>query len=156
MSSMRFYPFLLLLPLALLLAACGAPPPALPTATVAETPTPLPPPTPESTPAEPEKMPSPTLPPELQSAAQQAVDILTRALDVSPDEVTILSVQRVQWSDSSLGCPKPGMMYAQVITPGYLVKAEARSEVHEIHLNDRGSGLVCPPDMAKPPIRVEE
>ena len=30
---------------------------------------------------------------------------------VAPDQVKVLSVESVTWSDGSLGCPEPGMMY---------------------------------------------
>ena len=36
-------------------------------------------------------------------------------------DIRVTLVQRVEWRDSSLGCPKPGAMYMQVITPGYRV-----------------------------------
>jgi len=37
------------------------------------------------------------------------------------------------WSDTSLGCPRPGMFYAQVITPGYLITLEVKGEKYEYH-----------------------
>jgi predicted small lipoprotein YifL len=135
--------------LILALAACGAPPP-LPqndsTPTAAETP---------ETASSEQPMPKATFSPELQAIADQASTILSEALDVSPEDVTILEVQRVEWSDASLGCPEPGMMYAQVITPGYLVTAEVDGEEQMVHMNEKGDGVVCPPERAKPPISAE-
>src|SRR5262245_11821705 len=43
------------------------------------------------------------------------------------------SVTATEWSDSSLGCRRPGMQYMQAITSGYTVKfvgKDARREVH--------------------------
>jgi len=34
-------------------------------------------------------------------------------------KVTLLRMEAVEWQDTSLGCPEPGKVYAQVITPGY-------------------------------------
>jgi hypothetical protein len=34
---------------------------------------------------------------------------------------TLVSAESITWNDSSLGCPKPGTMYTQVITPGMKV-----------------------------------
>ncbi len=96
-------------------------------------------------------MPEATISPELQPMADNAMDILAQTLNVSPEDVTILDIQRVEWRDASLGCPKPGMMYAQVITPGYLIKAKVNGEAQMIHMNEAGRGVVCPPDRAKPP-----
>ena len=151
----------MLLSLLLVWAACAAPPQSLaPTSSVAEkptstpTPSPTPSPTPTSTPTPipTPTMPSPTLSPEMQEVADQATQIISKLLNISPDSIIIHEVQRVQWRDTSLGCPQPGMMYAQVITPGYLVRAESNGKTLEVHMNDRGHGIICPPDRAKSPL----
>ncbi len=103
----------------------------------------------------PASAPAPQIPPEFQKVAEDAVNIIAHDLGVSPDAVTVLSVQKVTWSDASLGCPQPGMMYAQVLTPGYLVTAEVNGQTHNVHMNDRGKGEVCPPERAKPPAQTE-
>jgi hypothetical protein len=36
-------------------------------------------------------------------------------------EITLISYEDVTWPNSALGCPKTGMMYAQVLTPGYRI-----------------------------------
>ena len=137
----------LMILLALALAACGAPPSLPEDSAPAAAPVQ---PVDEASPGG-EKMPEATLSPELQPMADKATDILAETLSVSPEDVTILDIQRVEWRDASLGCPKPGMMYAQVITPGYLVKAEVKGETQMVHMNEAGHGVVCPPDRAKPP-----
>jgi len=77
-----------------------------------------------------------------------AVDHLATELGISPAEIDVLSVEAVDWSDTSLGCPQPGMMYAQVITPGYRVILEARGERHEVHTDRTGrSVVVCRPSL---------
>ena len=100
-------------------------------------------------------MPENKLPPELQTVADKATTLLASALNVAPEDVTILQVQHVQWSDASLGCPKAGYMYAQMITPGYLVKAEVNGEEQAVHMDEKGNGVACPPERAKAPIRVD-
>jgi hypothetical protein len=52
---------------------------------------------------------------------------------ISPSDVKVLSVEAVVWPDSSLGCPEPGQMYLQVLTPGYRVAAEVAGERLEAH-----------------------
>ena len=49
------------------------------------------------------------------------------------------------WPDASLGCPQEGMMYAQVLTPGYLVVIrDAGGAEHSVHTNeDASSAIVC-------------
>jgi hypothetical protein len=73
------------------------------------------------------------LPPELAALVQQAkADLSTRIGTVAGD-ITLVSAEAVQWRDTSLGCPQPGMNYLMVITPGYLVKLEAGGEIYEYH-----------------------
>jgi hypothetical protein len=49
-------------------------------------------------------------------------DLAGRGVTGTP---SIVSAESVTWNDSSLGCPKPGTMYSQVITPGLKVVVEA-------------------------------
>ena len=37
-------------------------------------------------------------------------------------DLKVLSAEAVTWSDGSLGCPEPGMMYTQALVPGYRVQ----------------------------------
>lgn len=37
------------------------------------------------------------------------------------------------WPDASLGCPKPGAIYAQVVTPGFLIELEAGGKTYRYH-----------------------
>ena len=89
------------------------------------------------------------IPTELQPYAESAIQIAAEALGVDPDDVTILSIQSATGRNSSLGCPKPGFMYLQVITPGYLVKVEVAGQQHEVHMNERGHGVLCTSNQIK-------
>lgn len=40
-------------------------------------------------------------------------------------EIEVVSVEEVTFNDGSLGCPEPGMMYKQVLTPGLIVLVDA-------------------------------
>ncbi|MCD6291080.1 MAG: hypothetical protein J7M34_11300 [Anaerolineae bacterium] len=79
--------------------------------------------------------------PESRLVAQAVADLAER-LHVAEDEITVRSVEAVEWSDTSLGCPQPGMMYAQVITPGYRIVLEAGGQRYEYH-TDRSRVLLC-------------
>jgi len=58
-------------------------------------------------------------------------------------EIELVSITSRNWSDSSLGCPEPGMMYMQVITPGYVVKLKARDNIYEVHTDRNGRAVLC-------------
>jgi hypothetical protein len=57
-------------------------------------------------------------------------------LGVDPSEVTVVSAHAETFSDGSLGCPEPGMMYTQALVDGYQVVVEANGT----QLDYRGSG----------------
>ncbi len=124
-----------------------------PTATDTPEPTPAPP-TPTGPPAlDPDRALTPAIEPETEDdllpqtfvspLVQAVVDALASQLGVEPDAVTVASVQSVTWNDSSLGCPQPGMMYLQVLTPGYLVILEADGNTYEYHLSEQGNFVSC-------------
>ena len=62
-------------------------------------------------------------------------DAATR-LAVDPSAVKIVSAKPETFSDGSLGCPEPGMMYTQALVDGYQVVVEANGT----QLDYRGSG----------------
>jgi hypothetical protein len=84
---------------------------------------------------------------ELPARAEELVAIarvdLARRLDLAPEAIRTVSVEAVEWPDASLGCPQPGMMYAQVITPGFRVILEAQGEVYEYHTDRAQMVILC-------------
>jgi hypothetical protein len=61
---------------------------------------------------------------------------------VPKDEITVVRVEPMTWSDSSLGCGKSGSSYLQVLTPGYRVTLEANGERRVYHTTDGQNGPV--------------
>jgi hypothetical protein len=49
------------------------------------------------------------------------------------ESVKIMDVEKVDWGDASLGNPEPGMMYAQVITPGFKMSLAADGGIYIFH-----------------------
>lgn len=64
--------------------------------------------------------------------AQATTDAARRA-GVQPDAVRVELVEARAWPDRSLGCPQPGMGYAQSITPGYLIVVEVGGQQYRYH-----------------------
>ena len=67
------------------------------------------------------------------------------------DAITIVVAEAVTWSDGSLGCPEPGMLYTQALVPGYRIVAEAGGQRYEYHASARGQPQFCPPERVVPP-----
>jgi hypothetical protein len=84
--------------------------------------------------------------PQAASAASRAAADLAERLDLNPVQVQVLRVEPVQWPDASLGCPQPGQMYAQIITPGYRVTLSAEGMQYEYHTDTLQRALLCPDD----------
>ncbi len=61
----------------------------------------------------------------------------------------------VTWSDGSLGCPRPGMAYPQVLTPGYWVVLGDGQRTYDYRATARGRFVRCadapPPQPGVPP-----
>lgn len=71
------------------------------------------------------------LPATAQDLVKQAKEDLSERLNIAADEIVVESVEAVEWRDSSLGCPKPGMQYLQVITPGYRIILSASGQEYD-------------------------
>jgi hypothetical protein len=79
-------------------------------------------------------------PPEI---VEQARQVLAGHLGVVSTTLTLATSEAREWPDSSLGCPAPGQMYMQVITPGYLlVFNDAAGTAFAVHTNHTGQQLV--------------
>lgn len=91
-------------------------------------------PTPEPTQGD-----TPTMPPnpstldvpELHRLIDKAKKDLAQHLSISVDQINGVEAKPVIWSNSSLGCPQPRMMYAEVLTPGYLILLNANGQNYE-------------------------
>jgi hypothetical protein len=72
---------------------------------------------------------------------KQAMSDLAQRLGVSSTEIDVVRIEEVQWNDASLGCPEPGMMYAQVLTPGYQIILSAQGQEYDYRANLKAARL---------------
>ena len=56
---------------------------------------------------------------------------------------TVVRAEAVEWSDGSLGCPEPGMMYTQAITPGYHVVISVDGVEYDYRATEAGQVRLC-------------
>lgn len=83
-------------------------------------------------------------PPPAEPLIAHATADAARQVGVSQDSVRVVRVEPREWPDRSLGCPRPGMGYAQAITPGYLIVVEAGGRELEYHA-DHAQAVLCTP-----------
>jgi hypothetical protein len=92
---------------------------------------------------------SPTIPVSLdvvqQDAVAQAREDLADRLSIGVERITVAKVEAVEWPDASLGCPEPGKVYAQVVTPGYRIVLEAQGGSYEYHVDLEQRVICCEP-----------
>lgn len=69
-----------------------------------------------------------------QAASEQARAEAARQLKAQASEFTVVTIEQTQWSDSSLGCRKPGSMYKQVMSNGYTVVLERQGRRHQVNV----------------------
>ena len=78
-----------------------------------------------------------------ESAAREA---LAEQLGVAPDAPLLVAFEPMEWPNTSLGCPEPDKLYAQVITPGFRFvlghTVGTQMELHEYHTDEDGSIVV--------------
>jgi hypothetical protein len=67
-------------------------------------------------------------------------------LGLKATDLTLVSSEEVQWRDSSLGCPREGMNYLQVITPGWrIIFADAAGKQYDIRAPEAMNHyILCP------------
>lgn len=80
-----------------------------------------------------------SVPPQL---VEQARADLSRRLGLPAASFEVRRASAVEWPDSSLGCPKPGFMYSQIVTPGYLIVLTTNNREYEYH-SDASRVILC-------------
>ena len=112
----------------------------------------LPAPTlPAPSPTTPSALPEPTQTQASLDTAPTSLDKMTEAarrdlasrLFVSIDQVSLVKAGPVNWANLSLGCPQPGLVYAEVITPGYLVILRSGEKQYEYHAGKDQAAFFC-------------
>jgi hypothetical protein len=89
--------------------------------------------------------PFPTIPSEagMQDLINRAMTDLSQRLAISVNEIVLLEATSVVWPDGSLGCPQEGMQYAQVLTPGYLIRLQSGDQEYEYHASRGTTVIYC-------------
>ena len=99
--------------------------------------------TPKPSPLTPSTLPAPSRPADADASVRAAINDLATRLKITPENVQVVSVQAMDWPDTSLGCPQPGMFYAQVITLGYRIVLSAGRDRVEYHADKKGRVVTC-------------
>jgi hypothetical protein len=79
-------------------------------------------------------------PPPVEASANPAAPLvalakedLVQRLGLGVDQIEVQSVTPADFPDASLGVPEPGQVYAQVITPGYVIELTVADQTYRYH-----------------------
>jgi hypothetical protein len=140
-ATMKPFVYLILSAGLVLVTSCGSaaapvelkadnPPPSTPMPTDATDPSIVPPTANQPSPAE-----------------QKMIDLsrknLSQKLNISIDQIVLISIQQIIWRDASLGCPKPGIDYIRVETPGYSILLDAGGKTYNYHTDESKRFILC-------------
>jgi hypothetical protein len=137
--------------LAIMLGACGAPPPPPETESVPE----LPPEDPqiaptESTPENPLQLgrtPEPTemsSTPPAEKFVQLAKQDLASRLRIDVSTITLAKTAEMEWLNSALGCPRPGVFYPTGRVPGFQIWLDVDGTEYIYNTDLNGALILCP------------
>ncbi len=76
---------------------------------------------------------TPELTPEYPPVVGMAKSDLAKRLNISEEQIHLIKQEKKDWPDTSLGFPEEGKMYAQVVTPGFVIILEAGGKQYEYH-----------------------
>ncbi len=68
--------------------------------------------------------------------------LLATHLNQPADSLALRDGQARDWPDPSLGCPQPGMMYPQVIVPGFQLVFQGTDGVYTVNIGGRRA-IMC-------------
>ena len=69
----------------------------------------------------------------LPAPVANALRLAAQDAGVPAEQATLIAYTREEFASAALGCPEPGKGYAQVITPGYDVRARVGGQEVEYH-----------------------
>jgi hypothetical protein len=87
----------------------------------------------------------PVTPPD--EAAEKMVTLvkqhLAQKLSIAIDQIVLSDIRPVLWRDAGLGCPKPGIDYIRVETPGYNISLDAGGRTYTYHTDEIKRFVQC-------------
>ena len=81
---------------------------------------------------------------------------LADQLGVAVEEVTIISSEQVEWTDSCLGLGGPAEICAAAITPGWQATFEVNGQQYEVRVDESGTTVRSPEITQEPPAAPAE
>ncbi len=81
--------------------------------------------------------------PVFQAFIHQTKVTLAQESGVSLESIILVRTQEMLWPDTSLGCVQPGVVYAQVTTPGFYFEFAVSGRLYSYHTDTTGKVIHC-------------
>lgn len=88
-------------------------------------------------------------PTELEGLVGLAVTDAAARFGVPPEAIVVVAVEEVVWPNGGLGCPRPGMSYAQIPTDGLRIILEYSTTEYVYHSGGTVDPFLCEPVAAE-------
>ena len=62
-----------------------------------------------------------------------AIADLSNKLKIEKEKIELISVDKKEWSNSSLGCPEENKMYIEMIVPGFIITLNLAGQNYIYH-----------------------
>jgi hypothetical protein len=72
-----------------------------------------------------------------------AKEHLAHRLGIAVEQIALSEIKSVQWPNAGLGCPKPGVDYIRMETPGYSILLETGGKTYNYHTDKLNRVVVC-------------
>lgn len=72
-----------------------------------------------------------------------ATEDLMQRLAVQAEEITLVDITGVVWTDGSLGCPQPGMFYTQALVEGTRIRLRVGDVIYHYHSGRNQAPFYC-------------
>jgi len=79
----------------------------------------------------------------MESLVEKAKEDLAQRLSIDISQINLVEAREVIWPDASLGCPQPGMVYAQVQVEGLLIRLGVGKEMYFYHSGGTADPFLC-------------
>ncbi|HEX6287586.1 MAG TPA: hypothetical protein VFZ66_00270 [Herpetosiphonaceae bacterium] len=73
---------------------------------------------------------------------KNVITALSTEINKPADSLTLQNKEEVEWSNGALGCPKPDMMYTEMIVPGYKLTYSDGTQTYEVHTDRTGQQAI--------------
>jgi hypothetical protein len=73
----------------------------------------------------------------------RAEEHLATKMGVAVEQIALSVVKAVRWRDAGLGCPKPGVDYIPVETPGFSIVLELGGRTYNYHTDEVNRVILC-------------